>query len=90
VKSEAVVIGDTIQEFIRRLLRENAELEGQNRQLEARNEECEQQIQNGDMQGLSRDGIVDQWGHRIADYETRSKKMRKEETLIVKREKLFE
>lgn len=90
MKSEATVIGDTIQEFIRRLLRENAELEGENRLLEARNEECEQQIQNGDMQGLNRDGIVDQWGNRIADYETRSKKMRKEETLIVKREKLFE
>ena len=42
------------------------------------------------MQGLDRDGIVDQWGNRIADYETRSKKMRKEETLIQKREKLFE
>jgi hypothetical protein len=42
------------------------------------------------MEGLDRDGIVDQWGHRIADYEIRSKKMRQEESLIQKREKLFE
>jgi len=42
------------------------------------------------MQGLNRDGIVDQWGNRIADYEIRAKKMRREENLIQKREKLFE
>ena len=83
-------MGDTIQEFIKRLLRENGELEQQNHELELKNEECEQQIQNGDMQGLNRDGIVDQWGNRIADYEIRAKKMRREETCIQRREKLFE
>jgi chromosome segregation ATPase len=89
-RNESMVVGDTIQEFIKKLLAENQQLEEENRELERRNQECEQQIQNGDMEGLDRDGIVDQWGHRISDYEIRSKKMRKEENLIQQREKLFE
>ena len=90
MRSESSLVGDTIQEFIKKLLFENAELEAQNREIEQKNQECEQQLQNGDLQGLDRDVVVDRWANKITEYETRAAKMQREERLIERREKLFE
>ena len=39
-------------------------------------------LQNGEIEGLDRDGIVDEWGKHITDFEIRSKRMKVEEKHI--------
>jgi DNA-directed RNA polymerase specialized sigma54-like protein len=89
-RTESNAVGDTLTEFIKRLLDENEKLERENRDIEWGNTECQRRLQSGEIEGLDRDGIVDEWGKHITDFEIRSKRMRVEEKHIQKREKLFE
>ena len=75
-------MGDTLTEFIRRLLDENERMERENREIEWKNAECQRRLQDGDIEGLDRDGIVDEWGRHITDFEIRSKRMKVEEKHI--------
>jgi hypothetical protein len=43
IKTEPIAVGDTIQEFIKRLLDENEKLERENQQIALKNLECERQ-----------------------------------------------
>ena len=65
-------------------------MERENRDIERRNAGCERRIQTGEIEGLDRDGVVDEWGQHITDFEIRSKRMKVEEKHIQKREKLYE
>jgi hypothetical protein len=44
VRSEALAVGDTIQEFIRQIIKENEALERENQEIALRNLECERQL----------------------------------------------
>lgn len=44
IRTEPVAVGDTIQEFIRKLLEENEKLERENQVISMRNLECERQL----------------------------------------------
>jgi hypothetical protein len=37
------------------------------------------QLETGEVEGLEKDEIVDEWGRHITDFETRSKRMRVEQ-----------
>ena len=64
-----MAVGDTIQEFIKKLLEENEALERENREIEHRNHECEARLQNGEIEGYDKDCVVGQWGQHISDYD---------------------
>jgi DNA-directed RNA polymerase specialized sigma54-like protein len=90
VKTESAAVGDTITEFIKRLLAENEKLERENREIEASNQDCENRLQNNEIEGMDKDGIVGSWGQHISEYEIKSRRIRFEEANIQKREKQFE
>ena len=75
-------MGDTLSEFIRRLIGENEQMERENRRIERSNEGCQRRIEGGEIEGLDNDGVVDEWGQHITDFEIRSKRMRIEEKHI--------
>lgn len=83
-------MGDTITDFIKRLLAENAQLERENQEINARNAECERQLATGHAQGYVHDGAADEWGREITEYEVRTRRLRAEESNIQKREKGYE
>lgn len=90
IRTEPVAVGDTITEFIKRLLDENEKLERENQEIALRNLECERRLQTGEVEGFDKDCIVGQWGRHISEYEIKMRQMRAEEASIVKREKHFE
>jgi hypothetical protein len=81
-RTESTAVGDTLTEFIKRLLDENEKLDRENREIERGNFECQRRLQSGEIEGLDRDGIVDEWGRHITDFEIRSKRMKVEEKHI--------
>jgi hypothetical protein len=83
-------VGDTIQEFIKRILEENEALERENQEISQRNLECELRLKTGDLEGMGKDEVVGQWGREISEYEVRIGRMTREGNSIVKREKQFE
>lgn len=90
MRQESAAVGDTIQEFIRRLLEENERLETENQQVALRNLECQRRLEVGEVEGQDRDGVVGGWAKEITEYEVRIGRMRNEEAHIVRREKMFE
>lgn len=90
IKTEPVAVGDTIQEFIRRLLDENEALERENQQIALKNLECERQLQSGEVEGYDRDCVVGQWGQEISDLEAKAQRLRKEQAHIVRRERQYD
>ena len=48
------------------------------------------QIKNGEVEGSGKDQIVGEWAKEISEYEIKMRRMRAEETNIVRREKQFE
>jgi hypothetical protein len=72
------------------MIEENERLERENQDIHMRNLDFERRLLNNEYEGQTKDCTVGQWGSSIAEYEVRMRKMRKEETLIGKREKLYE
>ncbi len=54
------------------------------------NIDCERRLQTGEVEGQDKDGVVGQWGQEISELEVKSRRMRAEESNIVRREKQFE
>ena len=90
VRQESTAVGDTIQEFIKKLLEENEQLETENQVIAIRNLECERRIQTGEVEGFDKDCVVGEWCKEISEFEVKTRRLRTEETNIVRREKQFE
>lgn len=69
VRTESNLVGDTIAEFIKKLVDENQKLERENQDISLRNLECERRLQDGEVEGYDKDLIVGEWGQEISNYD---------------------